>query len=160
MSRLVWITGAAGAGKSTLARALLQAWPHVQRPLWLDGDRWREILGPLGAGYAPGDRTAIGSALARLALELVAQGTPVIASTISRHAQVGAVLDDCAVPQLRVRVRAPLQVLCARRPGILQEELAGMAAEPWPYRIDLELTDGNAAAWVRAVLDCLGERGA
>lgn len=137
--RLLWITGAAGAGKSTLARALLGDWPAAVAPLWLDGDRWRSLLGPLGAGYAPADRCLIGTALARLAVDLASQGAAVLVTTISRHAEVGTVLAASAAPVLRVRLCAPLPLLRARRPQIGADELAWMAADPWPFALDVEL---------------------
>lgn len=137
--RLLWLTGAAGVGKSTLARELLAQWPAPERPLWLDGDRWRAALGPLGAGYARTDRCLIGSALARLAVDLAGQGASVLVTTVSRHAEVGAILAGCAAPLLRVRLRAPLPILCERRPRMSVTDLAWMSADPWPFDVDVEL---------------------
>lgn len=137
--RLLWLTGAAGVGKSTMARELLAHWPADARPLWLDGDRWRALLGPLGAGYARTDRCLIGSALARLAVDLAEQGASVLVTTVSRHAEVGTVLAGCRSPLLRVRMCAPLPLLCERRPEISAEDLAWMAADPWPFPLDVEL---------------------
>ena len=137
--RLLWLTGAAGAGKTTLARALLDAWPASTLPLWLDGDHWRALLGPLGQGYTSADRYQVGTALARLAVDLAGQGASVLVTTISRHADVGRVLAGCVSPVLRVRLRAPLFRLRERRPQISADELAGMAADPWPYAVDVTL---------------------
>lgn len=73
-------------------------------------------------------------------------------STISRHAQVGELLDEHRGAQLRVRLRAPLAELRARRPQIDASELAAMDADPWPFRVDLQLAPAAVADWVERVL--------
>lgn len=138
MSRIIWITGVAGSGKSTLATALCARWSSLPRPVHLDGGRWREILGSLGMGFGPNERLAIGSALARLAVELSDQGVSVVASTISAFAEVGAILDRARVPVLRVRMHADRAVLARRRPEIHTEAQTRIDL-PWPYRVDREL---------------------
>lgn len=136
MNRIIWITGIAGSGKTSVARALVERWPGGRRPVHLDGDRWREILGTFGRGYELADRLAIGLALARLTLELASQEFDVVASTIAAHAEVGAVLEQAGVPVLRVRMLAAVETLRLRRPR-LHRDLT--AHEPWPFAIDREL---------------------
>ena len=136
MSRIFWITGVAGSGKSSLARALCERWPGARAPIHLDGDRWREILGVFGRGYEPDDRRAIGLALARLTLELASQGSDVVTATISAYAEIGAVLEQSSVPILRVHMLAAVETLRLRRPH-LHRELS--AHEAWPYAVDRQL---------------------
>ncbi len=145
MSQVLWITGLAGAGKTTLARTLLEGWPG-QRPIHLDGDRWRETLGPLGLGYAPDQRLAIGTALARLSLELAAQQQRVIVSTISRFSQVGDILARTDIPVLRVHLQANWECLRSRRPGIHGGEVSPDHALPWPFPCELVLPSDSADA--------------
>jgi len=136
MTRIIWVTGVAGSGKSSLAQALCDRWPGVRRPVHLDGDRWREILGTLGQGYAPDDRRAIGLALAQLTLELASQGVDVVSSTISAHTDIGAALRLAMVPVMRVRMLAAVETLRLRRPH-LHHDL--VEHEAWPFAVEREL---------------------
>lgn len=72
----LWFTGRPGAGKTTLARAVL---PWLTRPVLLDGDEVRTWLTP-DLGYSRADRRANLHRVARTAaLVQQAGGTPVIA---------------------------------------------------------------------------------
>ena len=136
MSGILWITGLAGSGKTSLANAVVRRW-QGSALLHLDGDRWRQILGDLGAGYLPDQRLAIGSALARLSLELASQRQSVVVSTISRFAEVGEILATSELPVYRVLLQANLPTLTARRPHIHRPESASDHETPWPFQIDL-----------------------
>lgn len=157
MGQLIWITGAAGSGKTALGDAIHAQW-RGPRMLRLDGDAWRRWLGVYGEGYEPMQRLAIGSALARTAVAIAGQGIPVVASTISAFAEIGSILDACTVPVLRVRLHANLQALRARRP-----ELYGRGGDDphlgaWPFPTDMELhTDAQDTPEMLAkrVLDAL-----
>jgi adenylylsulfate kinase-like enzyme len=81
--QLIWITGLAGAGKSTVSRALTQA--LRQRGLAvvrLDGDTLRPILAP-ELGYALADRQEVARRISLLCQLLVTQGSTVVCATIS-----------------------------------------------------------------------------
>lgn len=133
MAGLIWITGGAGCGKTTLASELKSRLPHA---IVLDGEHWRAALGELGTGYAADDRLRIGGALARLALLLTEQNATVIVATISRHAHIGTLLARRAFV---VRVTADAVVVRERRPTLDSELLAAMNADPWPFPVDLTL---------------------
>lgn len=147
LSSILWITGAAGAGKTALAQAVSTRWNGVCPLVHLDGDRWREVLGALGTGYLPEQRLTIGSALARLAVQLGSQGVTVVVSTIAAFAEVGAILDASPVPLLRVRIHARWDTLQARRTALYAEHRETPMLGPWPFAIDLELhsDDGDSA---------------
>lgn len=147
MTRLIWITGAAGAGKTALARAIHQQWRGAQTLLHLDGDQWRQWLGVYGEGYAPAQRLAIGSALARAAVGIASQGIPVVASTISAFAEIGEILATCPVRVLRVRLHAGINELHKRRPALYDRRGDDPHPGPWPYPVDLQLaTDAGVSA--------------
>jgi adenylylsulfate kinase len=79
--RVIWITGLSGAGKTTLAQALLPMLPQPR--LLLDGDAVREALALLAGGYAREDRLKLALTYARLAKLAADQGVAVICATIS-----------------------------------------------------------------------------
>jgi adenylylsulfate kinase len=80
---LIWITGLAGSGKTTLAKGLYEelkkSHPNV---IHLDGDSVREILGN-SYGHDIKDRLATAYIYSRMCNFLVKQGMIVIMSTIS-----------------------------------------------------------------------------
>lgn len=80
---VIWLTGLAGSGKTTLARALLLKLRKkgLQNSLYLDGDEFREIIGDLG--YDKEARIAVAKKRAKFCQFLSNQGLIVIASSIS-----------------------------------------------------------------------------
>lgn len=78
--RVIWITGLSGAGKTTLARAMLKQLPGA---ILLDGDELREVLGALKCGFDTESRKKLAQTYACLARLLARQGQTVIVSTIS-----------------------------------------------------------------------------
>jgi len=121
-----WITGLAGVGKSTLARAIAARLAAQARPaIRIEGDRLWPIL---GARYGPGlaDRHAMALTYARLCQEFSHQGTDVICASIC--------LDDEARRWARARIvdyreiylRASPDLLAARLPkGMIAAGQAG-----------------------------------
>jgi len=84
--RVIWITGLSGAGKTTLARALLPLLPEPR--LLLDGDEMREALALLADGYERPDRLKLALTYARLCRLAAGQGHHVVCSTISLFHEV------------------------------------------------------------------------
>lgn len=78
--RVIWITGLSGAGKTTLARALLE---HLPGAILLDGDELREVLGAEQSGFDADSRKRLALTYARMARLLARQGFTVIVATIS-----------------------------------------------------------------------------
>lgn len=85
--RVIWITGLSGAGKTTLARALL---PHLPGALLLDGDELRKALNVADSAFDAFSRKKLALTYARLAGLLARQGTTVIVATISLFHEVHA----------------------------------------------------------------------
>lgn len=75
-----WLTGLSGAGKTTLAHALL---PYMENTVFLDGDSLREIFGTIyELGFDADTRKKLGFAYARLCKNLSEQGFNVLIATI------------------------------------------------------------------------------
>lgn len=80
---VVWLTGLAGSGKTTVAKILAERWrERGVPPVLLDGDVMREVLAERG-GYDPGSRLKMGFTYSRFACALARQGHLVIVATIS-----------------------------------------------------------------------------
>lgn len=84
---MIWITGLSGAGKTTLARALLEQLPGA---ILLDGDELREALGAAQSGFDADSRKKLALTYARMARLLARQGFTVIVATISLFHEVHA----------------------------------------------------------------------
>lgn len=85
--RVLWITGLSGAGKTTLARALL---PHLSGAVLLDGDELRTVLDAQHRGFDRESRKNLALIYARLAGLLARQGLTVVVATISLFHEVHA----------------------------------------------------------------------
>ena len=88
MNRLYWITGLAGAGKTTIARALVDVL-HSQSvsAVLLDGDELREAFAMTDL-HSPEDRLRLANCYARLGRLLHVQGLNVVCATISPFPEV------------------------------------------------------------------------
>jgi cytidine diphosphoramidate kinase len=78
--RLIWITGLAGSGKTTIAKRLQER--LYGKPIHLDGDNLREILSETTTHDLDG-RKRTAKIYAKLCSYLTKQGADVIMSTIS-----------------------------------------------------------------------------
>lgn len=149
---VIWITGLAGAGKTTLARAVAQHLRDTGRAvLVLDGDEVRRALGAAGAGYTRDERLAIARRIAALARLASAQGLVVVVATISLFHEIhnenradGAdyyeVLLDCAAA---VRAARSTLYADAERGARVGVELA--AEYPASAHLTLDTGAGIAA---------------
>ena len=89
---VVWITGLSGAGKTTLATALVgELCQHEMKAVLLDGDVLREVLGAdeIGAGFHSTEkRLRLAKRYARLCQVLSSQNLIVVIATISLFSEV------------------------------------------------------------------------
>lgn len=88
--RVVWITGLSGSGKSTLAAALVQALQQrlPSRPVLLDGDALREVLGSAHGAFDLEGRLKLAYTYGRLCRLLALQGQWVVIATVSLFHEV------------------------------------------------------------------------
>jgi adenylylsulfate kinase len=144
--RVIWITGLSGAGKTTLAKALL---PLLPRPgLLLDGDAMREALSLLGGGYERADRLNLALTYARLCLLAAGQGLTVVCATISLFHEVHKWNRANLPGYFEVFLDPPQDVLSARdykkiyaRTGGHGAVMGETLAPEFPLNPDLRLDD-------------------
>ena len=112
--RVYWITGFAGAGKTTIARLLYK---HIsllkKNVVLLDGDALREIMGGKD-GYKTQDRLALAYRYAKLSRMLSEQNIDVIIATISMFDEVRKWNRENISNYLEIYIKVPAQVLIER----------------------------------------------
>ncbi len=123
--RLYWITGLAGAGKTTIGK-LLYCYLKDKYPntLFLDGDSLRQAFGN-DLGYSEEERLACAMRYARLSKLLVEQDMHVICCTISMFDEVREWNRTNIVNYSEIYIEVPLEVLEKRN----QKNLYGKMAE-------------------------------
>ena len=111
---VVWITGLAGSGKTTIANVVADRLRAAGRTVVVfDGDELRAALGG-SAGYTREDREALAMSYARLCRLVADQGLIVICATISLFHSVHTWNRHHLPNYLEAFVRAPKEV-CSRR---------------------------------------------
>ncbi|TJZ74051.1 adenylyl-sulfate kinase [Chitiniphilus eburneus] len=110
-----WVTGLAGAGKTTIGTALhrhlRESGRHV---VMLDGDRLREVFGGQH-GYSVEERRHLAMCYARLCKLLADQGCDVVCATVSMFASVRQWNRDNLAHYCEIYIVAPEDHLFARR---------------------------------------------
>jgi len=93
MGKILWLTGEAGAGKTTVAKEIQKTWPCII----LDGDEMRECVS-LGLGYiSREDRTENYLRIARLA-KVLSRQTNVVISVIAAVEEARRKIDEICNP--------------------------------------------------------------
>jgi adenylylsulfate kinase len=142
--RVIWITGLSGAGKTTLARALLPLLPQPR--LLLDGDGMREALALLAGGYERSDRLKLALTYARLCLLAAGQGQTVVCATISMFHEAQEWNRKNLPGYFEVFLDPPREILSARDyKKVYQPEngpvMGETLAPEFPLNPDLRLAD-------------------
>lgn len=162
---ILWITGLAGTGKSTLARAVVAALRRDgARPLLLDGDELRRSLDAAEeeTDHRPSTRLRRAWRVARLARMASQQGIPVVVATISLLHAVHAWNRDGDSPYAEVLLEADPHQLRQRRPALYGSTASAGAVDvvgvdlvaEFPLRPDLVLPprdDDDIDSWLQSV---------
>jgi len=88
MSKLIWITGLSGSGKTTIGKEVYKKLKenHINT-LFLDGDNFREILGN-DLGHTPKDRLENAKRIHRMCKFLTSQDINVVCATMSLFKEI------------------------------------------------------------------------
>ncbi|RAX58364.1 adenylyl-sulfate kinase [Helicobacter monodelphidis] len=122
---VVWLTGLAGSGKSTIGRALYQHLrQRIKHIVYLDGDEFRELFESFG--YDRSARVEVSRKRSKLCSFLSSQGIIVIASTVSLYQEIYK-LNRANMPNyLEIYVQCDLQELIQRdQKGLYTQALNG-----------------------------------
>jgi adenylylsulfate kinase-like enzyme len=112
--KLFWVTGLAGAGKSTIGKLLYE---HLKKnhpnTIYIDGDVMRWVLGDT-TSYSPEDRKRIAFQYARFSKMLVDQDMFVVCSTISMFHEVRDWNRNNIENYKEIYIKVPLAILIGR----------------------------------------------
>lgn len=112
--RLIWITGLAGAGKTTIG-ARVYAWLRERKPnvVFLDGDELRRVLGA-DHGYSRAERLSLAMTYSRLCRTLCDQGIEVVCATVSLFRECQLWNRQHFPRYFEIYLHVPLETLIAR----------------------------------------------
>ena len=129
MGRLYWITGLAGAGKSSLANELFRALkPGNPKLVILDGDSLREVFAAKGQ-YEEAARHQLAMRYARLCHLLTSQSIDVICATISMFDDVRSWNRKHNSNYVEIYLKVPFSVLRKRDKNNLYSDYASQKTE-------------------------------
>jgi adenylylsulfate kinase-like enzyme len=165
---VVWITGLAGSGKTTLgSRLALELRAQGRAVVHVDGDNVRALMGS-DLGYGTRDRVDNAYRIARLCRFLQGEGVFVVCSTMSMYEEIWQFNRQNLHPYLQVYLDVPMRVLEGRdQKGLYSGVSLGQASDvggvdlPIALPIDSDLVLENSDLRelqhnVNAVLVALG----
>jgi adenylyl-sulfate kinase len=149
---VIWIIGLAGAGKTTIGRALHVLLQRSGRPVaFLDGDHVREMMDN-DLGHTLEDRRKNGRRMSRICHYLDSQGIDVVCATLSQFDEHQSWNRANCSRYFEVYLDVPMDVLVARdQKGLYSGALAGTIKDvvgvdmpfPPPKNPDMVITHGK-----------------
>lgn len=138
--RLIWITGLAGAGKSTIGRALTEELrKRGETIVFLDGDEFRKLFGD-DLGHEPEDRLKNAWRIAHFGKFLAFQGVDVVCATVSLYKEVRKFLRNNVPTYFEVYVKASMETLRARdQKGLYSGAEVGKAKNVAGINLEVDL---------------------
>ena len=126
-ARCYWVTGLAGAGKTTIALGFYDRLKQSGRPaIFLDGDMLRDILGDLSPSHKAQDRLRLALMYGRLCRLLTSQNIDVVCATISMFDEVYRWNRENIPGYIEIYIKTPLDILIGRdKNKIYSRALAG-----------------------------------
>lgn len=119
---VLWITGLAGAGKTTLAKGVFEKLKRITpNVVTIDGDEVREIFGQ-DLGYSKEDRVKNAHRISKLCRYLSDQGLIVVCSTMSLYPEIWAWNRANIQNYVQVYVKVNIETLRARNKKNLYAE--------------------------------------
>jgi adenylylsulfate kinase-like enzyme/ubiquinone/menaquinone biosynthesis C-methylase UbiE len=111
---VLWITGLSGAGKTTVARGVINALRKINVPcVFLDGDEMRSILSSKW-GYKSEDRLELAHVYSKLCRHLASSGINVVIATVAMFEDVRQWNRDNMPSYMEVYLRVPVDILIKR----------------------------------------------
>ena len=87
MSKLIWITGLAGSGKTTIGKGVFKKLKEKEvNTVFIDGDQYRELFD--STGYSKKERLIVANNIVRLCKFLIDQNINVVCCTISLFSEI------------------------------------------------------------------------
>ena len=112
---VIWITGLSGAGKTSIAQALVELLGAAgDQAVLVDGDAVREIVGDPGTGHDHASRVVNAMRICRMTRFLSLQGFTVVVATMSLFREIHAWNRSNLPSYFEVYVKVRLDVLKGR----------------------------------------------
>ena len=121
-----WVTGLAGAGKTSVARLLVEHFKSNDRSVvFLDGDILRDVFGG-NAGHSMAERKVLARQYGAMCRMLSDQGLIVVCATISMFHEVRQWNRENIRQYCEIYLQVPMEVLVSRdQKGLYGKALAG-----------------------------------